>query len=65
MQEEYWVTKENKKIAVSDLSETHAKNILRLLLRHKRFEEESDALEEKYIGELSDNGEWYRYNGND
>ena len=34
--DEVWTTKDGRKIAVGDMSEEHAKNILRLLIRQRR-----------------------------
>jgi hypothetical protein len=40
MKEEYWETKDGKKIAVGDMKEDHVRNVLRLILRKKRYFEE-------------------------
>lgn len=36
MKEEYWRTKDGRKIAVSDLTEDHAKNIIRMIIKSNR-----------------------------
>ena len=42
MKEEYWETKDGRKIAVGDMEEDHVRNVLRLILRRKRQFEEQD-----------------------
>ena len=39
MEEEYWTTKDGRKIAVGDMTEEHLKNTLRMILRKRREEE--------------------------
>ena len=47
MQEEYWITKDKKKITVADMDEQHVRNALRLMLKHRReLKEEYDEYEE-------------------
>ena len=36
MHEEYWITKEGKKIAVADMNEHYLRNVLRKLLRERK-----------------------------
>lgn len=56
MQEEYWITKDKKKIAVADMDEQHVRNALRLMLKWKREEdtEEYDPYEDCYGLSISD-----------
>lgn len=42
MQEEYWTTKEGKKMAVSDMTEEHVKNVLRMIIRNSEEAEMSE-----------------------
>ena len=44
MQEQFWKTKEGKYIKVGDMSESHAKNALRMLI--KKFHAEKETIEE-------------------
>ena len=39
LQDEEWVTKEGKVIIVGDMSESHAKNCLRLMIRRQKQKE--------------------------
>ena len=52
--DEEWITKDGKKIMVGDMTEEHAKNVLRMLLRRRRDGE--DEMEEKELIEMSYNG---------
>jgi hypothetical protein len=36
VKEEYWITKDGKTIAIGDMTESHAKNLLRKLIRENR-----------------------------
>lgn len=36
VRDEVWVTKDGRRIAVSDMSEEHVKNILRMFIRKER-----------------------------
>ena len=45
MDDEIWVTKSGQKIPVAELSEDHAKNILRMLLRKNRDRQKKRAIE--------------------
>ena len=61
MQEEYWTTKDGKKIAVGDMDEQHVRNALRMVLRKKRewFEKNQDVIDE--INSNFGTCEWWYY----
>jgi hypothetical protein len=44
--DEIWITEDGTQILVGDLTEAHAKNILRMILRHRR--EEREAMQEVF-----------------
>jgi hypothetical protein len=55
--EEYWTNKKGEKIAVKDMSEGYAKNVLRLLLRRMREGKEQLGIYKetaKFIDEMED-----------
>ena len=55
MSEEIWVTKTGGRIAVGDMTESHAKNALRMLIR--KFREEKERVEENWNGD----NDFYRW----
>lgn len=57
MEDEIWVTKDGRKIAVSDMSENHVRNALRMILRNARKKRERvmDELLEGWVPERLDN----------
>ena len=44
--DEVWVTKDGKEIPVCQMSEQYAKSIIRMFIRHKRFNDEREELME-------------------
>ena len=61
MKEEYWKMKNGEKIAVGDMSESHVKNVLRMIIRtrnainDKRFEDQMESWEKEFWDDV------YRY----
>jgi hypothetical protein len=61
-QEEYWVTKDGKRIAVGDLDLTHLRNIVRNIISRRRYAElclkrimeMEDVLGKQYQKDLAD-----------
>ena len=57
MKEEYWTTKEGKKIAVGDMDIEHLRNTLRMLLRKR----ESELYYDDNRGEVYSGGwDWWK-----
>jgi len=50
MNKQYWTTKEGTEISVDDMTEAHAKNILKMLIRRMNDEDDSELT----YGELLD-----------
>lgn len=48
MPDEIWITKDGSKIAVADMTENHAKNALRLLLRKIRQVRQKQTIEDHF-----------------
>jgi hypothetical protein len=55
MKEEYWKVKNGKEIAVGDMTEDHAKNALRLILKRDRLKKEKEQIDERWC-----NGDFYK-----
>jgi hypothetical protein len=56
--DEVWFTKENEMIQIQDLSEAHAKNILRMMIRQRRAAQEFlKATLPEMFSESADDGE--------
>ena len=58
MQEEYWTTKDGKRIAVGDMDEQHVRNALRMVLRNRREERYDLAASDPLDWEEPDWYEW-------
>lgn len=57
MQEQYWITKDGRKIAVGDMTLEHLRNVLRMLIREDRI---TFDLDDKYDYLPSGTGEWWK-----
>jgi hypothetical protein len=57
MNDEIWITKDGRKIKVADMTEKHAKNVLRMILRQRR---EKQLEEENNIDECGGFEFWKR-----
>jgi hypothetical protein len=53
MKEEYWTTKDGKQLAVSDMTETHVKNLLRKLIREGRIAPPNQGVNLDCIDEIN------------
>jgi hypothetical protein len=55
MKEQYWTTKDGRKIAVGDMTLEHLRNVLRMLIREDRI---TFDLDDKY--DYLSAGEWWK-----
>lgn len=62
MQEQYWITKDGRKIAVGDMTLEHLRNVLRMLIREDRITFDLDGRyeDDKYDYLPSGTGEWWK-----
>jgi hypothetical protein len=57
MEEQYWTTKDGRKIAVGDMTLEHLRNVLRMLIRDDRI---TFNLDDEYDCLPTGNDEWWK-----